>query len=258
MIIDCHCHAGKGEGLTHHWNTDAPIESYLRRARAAGIERTVIFSAQHTDYEIGNANVARIAARYPGRFIGFACVHAARDAGRIREMVGQAVRRWGFRGLKVHGHEAVATREVAEAAQAFGLPVLYDVVGRAYLVEMIASQYPDVNFIIPHLGSFGDDWRAHVQVIDQLARLPNVYADTSGVRRFDYLVQAIERGGAHKLLFGSDGPWLHPALELQKIRLLKLPPEDEALVLGRNLLRLIREVQIPNLAVSLHCIDETS
>jgi uncharacterized protein len=244
MIIDSHCHAGKGEGLHSPWSTDAPIEPYLQRARAAGIDRTVIFSAYHNDYARANANVARIAARHPGRFICFACVHAARDAGRIRELVGHAVKRWGFCGIKVHRHEAPATREVAEAARAFGLPVLYDVVGETYRIELIASQYPDVNFIIPHLGSFADDWRAHVQVIDQIARLPNVYADTSGVKRFDYLVQAVRRAGAHKLLFGSDGPWLHPSLELHKIRLLGLSPQKEALVLGQNLLRLIKQSHI--------------
>jgi len=239
MIIDCHCHAGKGEGLHSPWSTDAPIEPYLRRARAVGIDRTVIFSAYHNDYARANANVARIAARYPGRFICFACVHAARDAGRIREMIGHAVTQWKFRGIKVHRHEAPATREVAEAARAFRIPVIYDVVGETYRVELLASQYPDVNFIIPHLGSFADDWRAHVQIIDQIARLPNVYTDTSGVKRFDYLAQAVIRAGARKVLFGSDGPWLHPGLELYKIRLLGLPPHEEALVLGQNLLRLI-------------------
>ena len=71
----------------------------------------------------------------------------------------------------------------------------------------MASQYPDVSFIIPHLGSFNDDWRAQQQVVDQLVRWPNVYADTSGVRRFDYLVQATRRAGPNKLLFGTDGPW---------------------------------------------------
>ena len=240
MIVDCHCHAGKGDGLTGPWNTDAPIEPYLRRARAAGIDKTVIFAALHTDYARANAGVARIAARYAGLFITFAFVHCERDAGRIRKMVGQAVAQWGFRGIKVHGHDAHATREVCEAARAFAIPLLYDVVGEAYRVELLAAEYPDVNFIIPHLGSFADDWRAHVQVVDQLARFPNVYTDTSGVRRFDYIVQAIKRGGAHKVLFGSDGPWLHPGLELHKIRLLRLPPDQEALVLGANILRLIR------------------
>lgn len=245
MIIDCHCHAGKGDGLTNHWTTDAPLGPYLRRARAAGIQRTVIFAPGHTDYAQANAQVARIVAQAPARFIGFACVHATRDAGRIRELIRQAVTEWNFRGIKVHRYEAPATREICEVARAFRLPVLYDVVGAAHLIELVAPQYPDVNFIVPHLGSFVDDFRAHIQVIDQLVRQPNVYADTAGVRRFDYLVQAVQRAGPHKLLFGSDGPWLHPALELQKIRLLGLPPADEALILGQNLLRLIRDVQVP-------------
>jgi hypothetical protein len=76
-------------------------------------------------------------------------------------------------------------------------------------------------------------------VVDQLVRYPNVYADTSGVRRFDYLVQAVRRAGTRKLLFGSDGPWLHPGLEIHKIRLLKLPAHDEALILGLNAARLL-------------------
>jgi uncharacterized protein len=239
MIIDCHCHAGKGEELTNHWNTEAPLTKYLRRAKAAGINRTILISTQHSDYTVGNAQVARIAYSMPQRFYCFAAVHAARDAGRIDELVGAAVRCWRFRGIKVHAEEAAASREVAEAARHYQLPVMYDVSGRPYLIEMIAIQYPDVNFIVPHLGSFADDWRAHRQVIDQITRLPNVYADTSGVKRFDYLVEAARQAGAQKLLFGSDGPWLHPALELQKIRLLRLPQEQEAMILSGNALRLL-------------------
>jgi len=108
---------------------------------------------------------------------------------------------------------------------------------------MLAPQYPEVDFIIPHLGSFSGDWRAHQQVIDQMTRYANVYGDTSGVYRFDYLVQAVQRAGPEKLLFGSDGPWLHPEAELHKVRLLRLPPAAEALVLGGNIARLMRKVR---------------
>ena len=112
------------------------------------------------------------------------------------------------------------------------------------MIDMVAPSYPDVNFIIPHFGSFGDDWRVQQQVVDQLVRYPNVYADTSGVRRFDYIVEAVARAGAKKVIFGSDGPWLHPGLELHKIRLLRLPPEHESLILGGNALRLLRQVRV--------------
>jgi predicted TIM-barrel fold metal-dependent hydrolase len=239
MIVDFHCHAGRGDLLTFPASTDAPLAAYLRRARRAGIDRTVVVPAFHSDYARANAELAAIVARHPGRLIGFAFVHARRDAGRILPLLTRAVR-LGLRGIKVHGADAMPTRELCEAARALRLPVFVDVLGRASAVHMFAPQYPDVPFVIAHLGSFADDWRAQRQVIDQLVLYPNVFADTSGVRWFDYLVEAAARAGAGKLVFGSDGPWLHPALELAKIRLLHLPPWQEAQVLGGNALRLLR------------------
>jgi uncharacterized protein len=245
LIVDCHCHAGKGDGLTGPWDTDATLDRYLERAARAGIGRTVIFAPFHSDYAVANRAVARLVARHPDRFYGFAFVHPEHDRGRVGALVRTAVERHGFRGIKVHRHDGRITREICEAARAFGLPVLYDVMGEVSVVELLATEYPDVAFIIPHLGSFGDEWRAQVALIDHLARHPNIHTDTSGVRRFDLLEQAVERAGAQKILFGSDGPWLHPGVELAKVRALRLPPADERLVLGGNLLRLIGRVRRP-------------
>jgi predicted TIM-barrel fold metal-dependent hydrolase len=245
MIIDAHCHAGKGDLLTAPWNTDAPLGAYLRRARAAGIDLTVVFPAFHSDYARANHELARIVAHHAGRLIGFAFVHCARDAGRIDEMIDRAVRRYGFRGIKVHGHDGMPTREVCEAARRYRIPLLVDVAGQAYVVDMLAGAYPDVDFIIPHLGSFADDWRAQQAVVDLLTRHPRVHADSSGVRRFDYLAELVRRSGACKLIFGSDGPWLHPGLELHKIRLIGMKPAEEAAVLGGNIMRLLRKRRLP-------------
>jgi predicted TIM-barrel fold metal-dependent hydrolase len=245
VIVDSHCHAGKGDGLTGPWDTAAPLDRYLRRAARAGIERTVLLPAFHSDYREANRELARIVASQPRRFIGFAMVHPGRDAGRVADLVAEAVERYGFRGIKVHRHDGRITREVCEVARAYALPVLYDVMGETAVLELLATEYPDVTFIVPHLGSFSDDWRAHTALIDQLVRYPNVFADTSGVRRFDYLVETIRRAGPRKVLFGSDGPWLHPGLELAKIRALGLPPADEELVVGANLIALISRTRRP-------------
>lgn len=244
MIIDFHCHAGKGNAMTAPWNTDAPLAAYLRRAEAAGISKTVVFPLFHDDYAKANAELAQLIARHPDRLIGFAFVHSARDQGRIVPMLERAVTQWGFRGIKVHGHEAMPTREVCEAARAYRFPLLVDVAGKTSVIEMLAPEYRDVNFIVPHLGSFADDWRAHQQVVDQLVHHPNVYGDTSGVRQFDYIVQAVKRAGPRKVIFGSDGPWLHPGVEIEKIRLLGLPPRKEALILGGNAVRLLTRAGI--------------
>jgi predicted TIM-barrel fold metal-dependent hydrolase len=247
MIIDAHCHAGTGDLLTAPWNTCAPLRVYLGRARAAAIDLTIVVPAFRTDHAKANAELALIVQRHSPRLIGFAFVHCTKDAGRIREIVGKAVNNWGFRGIKVHGSEAMPSREVCDTARALHVPILVDVVGRPYVVDMFAPQYPDVNFIVAHLGSFADDWRAHQQVIDQLVRHPNVFSDTSGVRRFEYIVQAVKRAGPHKLLFGSDGPWLHPGLELYKIRLLGLSPERQALITGGNARRILRRQPLDSL-----------
>lgn len=239
MIVDCHCHAGKGDGLTGPWDTSAPLAPYFRRARRAGIGMTVLFSAFHSDYRVANEEVARLVAAHPGRALGFAFVNPVADKNRIERLVSAAVRRHGFRGIKVHRHDGALTREVCEVARRFRVPILYDPMGEAAIVDLVAPEYPDVSFIVAHLGSFADDWKVQRTVVDLLVRHPNVHADTAGVRRFDLLVEAVARAGPRKLLFGSDGPWLHPGVELAKIRALRLPAADEALIAGGNLLRLI-------------------
>jgi predicted TIM-barrel fold metal-dependent hydrolase len=258
MIIDCHCHAGKGDGLTGPWDTDAPLGAYLRRARSSAIDRTVLFPAFHSDYAVANSVVSRIVARDPDRFYGFAFVHGHRDRGRVARLIRVAVEDYRFVGIKVHRYDARITREICEVARAYKLPVLYDVMGEVSTVELLATQYPTVNFIIPHLGSFADDWRAQLALIDPLERYANIYTDTSAIRRFDLLKQAYRRAGPHKILFGSDGPWLHPGVELAKVAALELPPEEEKLILGTNFLHLIRDVCINPLAVRVLAAGATA
>jgi len=239
MIIDAHCHAGQGDGLSGPWDTNAPLAPYLRHAAEAGIDRTVVFPAFHTDYAAANQALAQTVAQMPERLWGFAFLHAQRDAGRIFLMVETAVRNYGFCGLKVHRRDAAISREICEAAAYFGLPVLYDVLGEVASIELFAREYRHVNFIIPHLGSFGDEWQAQLAIADHLVRHDNVFTDTSGVRRFDLLQHAFRRAGASKIIFGSDGPWLHPGVELSKIFYLHASSAQQEQMLSGNILRLI-------------------
>src|SRR6185295_15959829 len=211
---------------------------YQQWARRAGIDRTIIFAAFANDYRRANREVAGIIASHPDRLMGFAFVHPVLDKGRVDSMIREAVFNLGLMGIKVHRHDARITREICEAARRYRLPVLYDVMGEVSAAEILAGEYPDVSFIIPHLGSFADDWRAQMALIDPLVRHKNIFTDTAGVRRFDVLEQAVKRAGAEKILFGTDGPWLHPAVELAKITALPISPAERAAILGGNVLRL--------------------
>lgn len=248
MIIDCHCHAWKGDGLTGPWDTDASLTNYMKWAAEASIDKTVLFAAFHSDYARANYEVAKIVNANPEKFFGFAFVNAARDAGRIHDLVKVAVEKYGFCGIKVHRYHASITREVCEAARKYNIPVLYDVMGEVSQVDLIATEYRDVNFIIPHLSSFADDWKAQLAFLSPLERFPNVYTDFSGVRRFDLLIDAVKRAGADKILFGSDGPWIHPGLELMKVYALHLSKQEQDKILFKNFCKLIKNVHTKNLS----------
>lgn len=96
--------------------------------------------------------------------------------------------------------------------------------------------------ILAHLGNFASrDWKEHVRAIDAAKDIPNLHLETSSVVFVEYLERAAKELPAQKLIFGSDGPLVDARVELHKIKLLKLAPEKEALVLGGNILRPLGE-----------------
>ncbi len=235
-VIDAHCHAGKGEAMTAPSTTFADPEVTLRRAEEAGIDRTVIFPIENPTYERANEEIARIVARYPGKFIGFAKHDPVAESGRIKRLLTREVRELGLKGLKLH---KLPTREVLDTVAELGVPILFHPPQVADF-HMIASSYPQVRFILAHLGSFASrSFSEHLAAIDVARRYPNVYLETSSVVFFEYLELAARELPAEKLIFGSDGPLVDSRVELYKIRLLKLPRDREEKVLSGNILRIL-------------------
>ena len=74
--------------------------------------------------------------------------------------------------------------------------------------------------------------------IDVAARNPNVYLETSGMPMHTKIKEAVERVGPDRVMYGSDAPFHHPAVEIAKVRLSGLKPELVERVLGRNALSL--------------------
>ena len=236
LVIDAHCHAGRGQSLTAPWTTRADPEITLRHMAEAGIDQTVIFPINNADYEKPNQEIAEICARHPGKFIGFAKHDPQTEAGRIARLLKHEVGVLGLRGLKLH---RLPTREVLDAVAELGIPILYHP-ERVSNFHMIASEYPRVPLIMAHLGNFASrEWTEHIAAIEVARRYPNVYLDTSSVVFFKFLEMAAQELGPGKLIFGSDGPELDSRVELHKIKLLKLAPEAEAMVLGGNIAKLL-------------------
>jgi len=241
-IVDAHCHAGKGMNYGKDDPNAAPWTTYndpkwtLRRMAEAGIDQTIIFPISNTVYEKANEEIAQSVQRYKGKLIGFAKHDAKTEVGRIRKLLTREVRDLGLKGLKLHG---VPSTEMLDAAAELRIPILFHPSHVDDCHEAVRA-YPQVNFILAHLGSFASrDWREHLRAIEAANKYPNLYLDTSSVVFVDYLEKAVRELPAEKLVFGSDGPLVDARVELYKIRLLKLPPEKERLVLGGNILRLL-------------------
>jgi len=242
IVIDCHCHAGKGLNYGKSDQTNDPWTTYndpkwtLNHAAEVGIDKTIIFPINNTTYKQANEEIASYVRRWPDSFSGFAKHDSKTEAGRIRDMLRHEVLDLGLRGLKLHG---VPSKEMTEAAAELKVPILFHPAKVDDSLEVIESN-PEVSFILAHLGCFASrDWREHVRAIEAAKRLPNLHLDTSSVVFFKYLEQAADELDPEKLVFGSDGPLVDSRVELYKIKLLKLPKEKEQLVLGGNILRIL-------------------
>ena len=150
---------------------------------------------------------------------------------------------------------------VYEFAHRKGLPVLVhqgDTLDRKGLVKFarpievdeVAVRYPDVRFVLCHLGN---PW------VEEAAELvyknENVYADTSGLLAppsapfFERMVEQCRRrllqaivsvGSSDRFLYGSDWPLEELRVAVALVEGLDLPAEDRARILGRNAGRLFR------------------
>ena len=241
-IIDAHCHAGRGLNYASNdpksdpWTTYNDPDWTLRRARQAGIDKTIIFPINNATYREANEEIASYVRRWPDKFIGFAKHDSRTEAGKIRKMLLREVRELGLRGLKLHG---IPTKEMVETASELKIPILFHPPNVDDSLQAVQS-YPQVSFILAHLGSFASrSWTEHVRAIEASKRLANLYLDTSSVVFSRYLERAASELPPEKLIFGSDGPLVNSQVELYKIRLLKLPKEKEQMVLGGNITRLL-------------------
>ena len=60
------------------------------------------------------------------------------------------------------------------------------------------------------------------------------------------IVRIVERVGPDRVLYGSDAPFHHPAVELAKVRVSGLPPDLADRVLGENGRRLFFGEHVPD------------
>jgi len=104
-----------------------------------------------------------------------------------------------------------------------------------------ANQHPSVRLMLAHLGNgAGDMSRPDLQVrAIQSARHGNLWVDTSSSRSIlPGLVEwAVKEIGAERLLFGSDTPLYHVAMQRTRIEAAEISAKAKLLILRENALK---------------------
>jgi len=245
---------------------------WIAELDAKGVDRSVMFHTQPGDPQ----HVAAAVRPFAHRLVGYLMVNPTEPSA-IR-ITSKAVNEWGFRGITLfpamhrfdlasdsvsnlfqfaNEHKLVVFVHCGVLKVGFrrilGMPCDFDLTkANPVLLQRQAQQFPEIRFVIPHLGS------GLLRELLMLADIsPNVYTDTSGldgwvrylpgrITRYDCLAQVLEVLGPRRVLFGSDSSffprgWRHDVFEqqLELFSRVGLNADEIALILGGNLTTLI-------------------
>ena len=245
MIIDSHVHLKHGNAEGTEYSPEAIVEAM----DGARVDKSVVCAINTTtkcSIEMAQAAVDK----FSDRLIPYANVEPSYGKTAL-DQIGKAVSRLGFRGMKIHFGYGVPEQETItpflELAAAEDVPCLIDCVGRNEIIQQWAEAFPKTKLIVAHLGKY---LCRNESLVDRFIALAaahkNVLLDVNGVVLPRKIKEAVKRAGVCQVFFGTDGPHADPDLvgfvhtALDKIRSLDLPSDDEAVVLGRGIAKLLK------------------
>jgi len=245
-IVDAHAHMGPW----HNFNVpeNGWASSMVRSMDALGIDVTIASPhiAIGPDYLEGNRQVAAAAEQFPGRIVPFITINRNYPLDEIRA----EIRHWhdatGIKGFKFHSsvHGATTLDEgytpAYEYCQEHGVPILSHCWnGEGGLEKVIATlteRYPNIDFINAHSSS---SWEVIESVCAVCAQFERFYLDLTGSRLLWGGVETMSaRVGAHKILFGTDSPFIDPRPGLGRMLCARISDDDKRKILGLNAKRL--------------------
>ncbi len=148
----------------------------------------------------------------------------------------------GFSAIKIHPlmdsypADSRAVDPVAEAARELGVPLFvhsgHPPFSLPCQIARLANKHPDTYFVMIHMG------HGHGVYIDSAIKAAmeeeNIYLETSGMPMHTKIKEAFEKIDPTRILFGTDTPFHHPSVELQKTKVAELTSQQKELYYKRN------------------------
>lgn len=253
--IDVHGHYGQYVGDGSNTLADAlysgDAADVVRRASAANIELTIVSPLTalkprfQADSVAGNIEAAAVVAETPGlkQYVVIDPLHPQTYA-QAEEMLAQPQ----CVGIKLHPEEhGYQIRDHARTI--FEFAALHNAVMLTHSSEQNslaadfipwANEFPEIRLILAHIGCGWDGDLTHQVRAIQQSRHGNVFADTSSARSITpgLIEWAVGEIGAELVLFGTDTPLYHAAMQRSRIDHADLPEQAKRQILRENALRL--------------------
>jgi len=252
-VLDAHCHllceGRHSAGRTVIIGGDA--EGLVALDDIMGVRKTAIMpwsGPVASDPIKGNDVVARAVARYPDRFIGVAYVNPSHlSPDRLMREVRLRVEEQGFRGLKPYHRVDLRYDhplyepcwEYANERRLYALlHLMTAVTGGPEVVDKLAERYPDVQWLVAHVGG---RWKLAREVATLVKKRKNVWAEITYTAVLNNIIEwMVSEVGDDRILFGTDAPMRDPRPQLGWVAWADLPLESREKILGRNFLRVLR------------------
>jgi predicted TIM-barrel fold metal-dependent hydrolase len=253
--IDVHGHYGRyvraGEGSLLDTLSSGDAAEVVRRARAVNIvltfvsPLTALLPRCHGDAVAGNDEAAEVVARTAG-LRQYVVIDPRREEtyAQAEAMLAQPQ----CVGIKIHPEEhGYPIREYAGpifefAARQRAVVLTHSSEQNSLAEDFIpwADAFPEVRLILAHIGCGHDGDLTHQVRALQRSRHGNVWADTSSARSIvpGLLEWAVREVGADRVLFGTDTPLYHAAMQRARIDHADLSEADRRLILRDNAVRL--------------------
>ncbi len=256
-VIDTHIHYGTDPNVAAHTccpnliagRPDSVIDFLDSQNASHGVlfpHDRVMSPPWDADYDKANAQVGEAASKFPDRLAGLARINPTFGAKHTRNLIDKYVAEWGCRGLKlVAGYDFYRPNDLSVAGpmldkcREHDLTVLFHS-GDAprdlpYLQAQAAKAYPDVRFVLAHIGMHSFLWEA----IIACQEYPNITVDMSQAFPFD-IKTFVANVGAERLTYGSDAPYQSTAVEQLKLREIGLTDSELKMVFWTNAQRIWR------------------
>jgi predicted TIM-barrel fold metal-dependent hydrolase len=244
-VIDSHTHVDEYEAFG--WFD--PPEAIIELIDEAGIEKAIIMT--YADAPVLKPDalqyIHNACKNYPDRLIPYARINPHVD--NAAALLEEAIVDLKMKGLKIHQESVTAAAHhdsiirLVRKASEFDAPVLFHSGDEALSLPQqftkLAGAVPEATIILAHMGGYHHTDDA-IQVCE---KYDNLLVDTSACPYPDKIKEAVERLGARRVLFGSDGPGCNPKLELQKIKRIGLSEDDERMVLHDNIMSILERVR---------------